>query len=89
MVKIIEKTNEEKMLEKKVKDFISITSKITDEKITDYFDLLTIGDILKISVNLEGNRVGVYDEKYFSLAKSLAEKYEEYTKDEWDLKKRY
>lgn len=90
MVEIIERTNEERELEKKVKNLSDIVPKVI-RKCKVINDLG--GDYIlvknNIHVHCDENLINIYSEKYFDTALKLAEAYEKETGENWKLKKVY
>lgn len=99
MVNIIERTQEERDLESKLKEFKQIArEKLREEKKEGILEVYSLSDVglgirdgveTPIFVHLNSHRVSVKDSKYFSLSLKLAEAYEKETKETWNLKKDY
>lgn len=91
MVKVVEKTLEEKAREEKINTLIGVTTELLGSDAVENgmtgFDLFVIKE-LHVSV-LCGHRIRVPEEKYFDTAMKLAEAYETATGKEWTVKKEY
>lgn len=99
MVKILEKTKDERKREKKHQTLVDIARDKFANKGLAISDLhnLSIGIFEREGENLNyrifvftgNNEVHVYDPKYFRKAKQLAEEYEFRIKEDFILKKEY
>lgn len=99
MVNIIEKTKEERELEKRLNSFKQIArEKLKKEKkegILEIYSLSSEGFGIRdgvetpIFVHLDSHRLSVKNAKYFDLGLKLAQAYEKETKENWTLKKDY
>lgn len=91
MVKIVEKTLEERAREEKLKTLVSVTKELLGSDTVVYgltsFDIF-VNELIHVSVFCEDS-IGVPEEKYFDTAMKLAEAYEKATGSEWIVKKRY
>ncbi|MEK6757840.1 MAG: hypothetical protein AABX88_01810 [Nanoarchaeota archaeon] len=105
MVKIVDKSKKEKILESKIKEMEDLTSKmLSGEKITysspSDFDFI-IGDVkkkLKAFVSISERTIKVFDKEFYFKAKELVEAYENISREiprgyrlrgSWSLEKKY
>ncbi len=91
MVKVVEKSLEERAREEKINTLARITNELlgTDavENGMTGFDLF-IHEKIHVSILCE-NKIIIPEEKYFDTAMRLAEAYEKVTGSEWIVKKNY
>lgn len=94
MVRVVEKSLEERAREEKHQQLVAIAKEVitTSLRVTDYLDI-HIHDLSAnavISVNSSEHMVRVYNPEYFDLAMRLATAYEERVKGkEFTVKKQY
>jgi len=101
MVKIIEKSQEEKDIEKRVSTLEKITKEFKKDKKEDSYIIgMIVANSIYISsitetlskgilVICDKNEIKVHNSKDYNFALSLAEKYEKELSEDWTLKKNY
>ena len=91
MVKVVEKSLEERAREEKKKTLIGITKELLGENAiaVDYENIFGFHVNKKIFVTIFQDNINVPEEKYFETAIKLAEAYEKATGSEWIVKKDY